>query len=159
MRNPLLIAFRAGATIVAGVFLVNWLFAPAELTLEQAREWEVDSHMFIERAGRVSLLLQSSAGRRVKVGCEHYLALCTHVKESGEKELRLWTDELGYFSSTSLLQARVGERDVVSFRSQQLAYEGRTWQRNAPLIVFLALAVVAWRWPRIARRLRPEQAA
>ncbi len=159
MKNPLLIAFRAGATIMTGVFLVNWLVLPGELTLEHSREWEVDSHMFIERAGRVSLLLSSSSGRRVKVSCEHYVALCTRVKDGGDKGLRVWTDELGYFSSTSLLQARAGERDIVSLQSQQLEYEARTLQRNAPLLLFLTLAVIAWCWPRMARRFRPEHAA
>ena len=159
MKNPLLIAFRAGATIITGVFLLNWLVAPGVLTLEQSREWEADSHLFIERAGRISLLLSSSSGWRVKVGCEHYAALCAHVKAGGSKGLRLWTDELGYFSSTSLLQARAGDQDIVSLKSQQLEYEARSTQRNAPLIIFFTLAAIAWRWPRIASRFWPKHAA
>lgn len=112
MTHPFLIASRAGTTIMAGVFLLNWLSAPGELDLENAREWEVESHLFIQKAGR-----------------------------------------------TSLLQARRDDRDVVSLRSQQEQYAARSVRRNAPLCALLGLAVVAWRWPRIAGRLRARGAS
>ena len=156
MKNPLLIAFRAGTTIMTMVFLLNWLVAPGELSLENSREWDADAHLFIEKAGRVFLLLSSSSGRRVKVNCEHYAALCAHVRTAGTKQLRVWTDELGYFSSTSLIQARVADSDIVSLQSQQAGYEAGATQRNAPLVAFFALMMLAWRWPKIARRFRPK---
>ncbi len=159
LSNPLLLAARAITTIMTGVFFMNWVFAPGELTLDTAREWDVAAHSFIERAGRTSLLLRAASGHQVKVGCAYYPTLCAHVESAGTGQLRVWTDELGYFTSTSLIQARAGERDIVSLRSQQEAYEARSLSRNAPLLIFFALAVIAWRWPRLMRRLRSGNTA
>lgn len=159
MQNPLLIVLRVGATVMTAVFALNWLDAPGALTLEHARQWEVDSYAFSERAGRVSLLQSSGGGRRVKLSCEHYAALCSHVGAAGATQLRVWTDELGYFVSTSLIQARAGGVDIVSFESQRAAYEARTMWRNAPLLFFLTLAVAAWWWPKLAKHRSSRHAA
>ncbi|MCU0647839.1 MAG: hypothetical protein MUF00_07570 [Gemmatimonadaceae bacterium] len=153
MARPFLLVFRVGTTIMALVFVLNWVVAPGTLTLENAREWDVEWHSLTRRpSGRTTLLLSNASGRRVMVNCAHYATLCVHVTTRGTERLRVWTAELGYFASTSLLQARVAERDLVTLASQQTAYDGRALARNAPLVLFVTLAIVAWRWPRRRKR-------
>jgi hypothetical protein len=62
----------------------------------------------------------------------YYTTLCAHVKTRGTERLRVWTTELGYFASTSLLQARVAERELVTLASQQAAYDGNRLRATPP---------------------------
>lgn len=159
MANPLLIAFRTGATIMAAVFAFDWLFEPSELTLEDSREWEVSTHSFFDKSGRTTLLLSSAQGWQVRLNCETYSELCTHVRSRGVSGLKVWVGDLGYFKSPSLLQAQASGTDIVSLSSQQEAYARHAFSRAAPKIFFLFLAMSAWFGPRLWAAARRRDAA
>lgn len=156
--NPLLIGFRAMATIMAAVFLFDGFTEPDEIKLEDAASWKVASHALLSGSGKTILKLEAQYGQQVKVNCLHYSALCEHVRREGSRDVQVWVSDLGHYKSPSLVKATAGPIELVSGSRQQERYAANSGWRNGLRTFFLLLAVYAWRQP-ILRMIGRRNAA
>lgn len=155
--NPFLIVFRAFSTILALVFVWDWVLAPAELRLEDARELEITSHAFYEKSGRTTLMLRSQYGHQQKVSCDRDVSFCSTLKRGLPPALRIWQVDLGMLQGPALAAARAGEVELVSLAEQNVGYVDARATIAWIKWCLIALAIVAWRWRSLRQRFLPKQ--
>jgi hypothetical protein len=147
-------ALRILAPALAIILAIDWIVAPATLTIEGATRLEVSAELVTPRRTRPYAYMRGSNGQEVQVPCDKTARLCESLGLGSKDQLTVWIVEPGLFYGTWLVAADDHFAPLVPIELQNQIYRGARALSAGGTLAATALALFIWRksWLRLFRR-------